>query len=43
MGSTSDKYTGKAKKAAGKATNDKPLEARGKAQEEKGKLKGMFK
>jgi uncharacterized protein YjbJ (UPF0337 family) len=42
MGSTSDKYSGKAKKAAGKMTDDKSMEAKGKAQEEKGKIKGYF-
>jgi uncharacterized protein YjbJ (UPF0337 family) len=43
MGARSDKYEGKAKKMAGKATNDKSLEAKGRAQEEMGKMKRMFK
>lgn len=42
MGGTSDKWSGKAKKMTGKATNDKELEAKGKTQEEIGKIKGKF-
>jgi uncharacterized protein YjbJ (UPF0337 family) len=43
MGDLSDKYAGKSKKMAGKAMNDKALEALGKTQEEKGKRRGLFK
>jgi uncharacterized protein YjbJ (UPF0337 family) len=42
MGSTSDKFMGKGKKMTGKMTNDKSMEAKGKVQEEKGKVKGYF-
>lgn len=42
MGDTTDKWSGKAKKMAGKATNDKEMEAKGKAKEEMGKIKGKF-
>ena len=42
MGARSDKYMGKVKKTAGKMTDDKSMEAKGKIQEEKGKLKSHF-
>jgi uncharacterized protein YjbJ (UPF0337 family) len=42
MGSTSDKYSGKAKKMAGKMTDNKKMETQGKAKEEKGKMRGYF-
>jgi uncharacterized protein YjbJ (UPF0337 family) len=35
-----DKLEGKAKQAAGKVTDNKELQAKGKVQETKGKLKG---
>lgn len=42
MGDTTDKWSGKAKKMAGKATDNKEMEAKGKAKEETGKFKGKF-
>jgi len=42
MGDTADKYTGKTKKMTGKMTDDKKMEAKGKAQEEKGKFKSLY-
>lgn len=39
MGSASDKISGKAKQAAGKAKNDKNLEAKGKLEEVRGNVK----
>lgn len=39
MSGTSDKMQGKAKQAVGKMTNDKKLQAKGKAQEAKGTVK----
>jgi uncharacterized protein YjbJ (UPF0337 family) len=42
MGATGDKYTGKAKKMSGKMMDNKKMEAKGKAQEEKGKVEGYF-
>lgn len=42
MGNTSDKWSGKAKKMAGKISDDKEMEAKGKAQEQVGKIKGKL-
>lgn len=39
MGSTSDKVSGNAKQAAGKAKNDKNLEAKGKLEKVRGNVK----
>jgi len=43
MGSGMDKMSGKAKQTAGKATNNKRMQAEGKYEEGKGKLKQQFK
>ena len=43
MSDLKDKLAGKSKKMVGKAMNNKALEARGRAQEEMGKMKRMFK
>jgi uncharacterized protein YjbJ (UPF0337 family) len=42
MGDTSNKWEGKAKKMGGKVTGDRKMEAKGKAQEEIGKIEGKF-
>lgn len=42
MGDTTNKYSGKAKKMAGKAVGDREIEAKGKVQEEVGKVEGEF-
>jgi uncharacterized protein YjbJ (UPF0337 family) len=39
MSSNADKFKGKAKQAVGKATDNKELQAKGKAQETKGRIK----
>ncbi len=39
MSGNADKFKGKAKQVAGKATNNKKLQIEGKTQETKGKLK----
>lgn len=39
MGGASDKISGNAKQAAGKATDDKSLEAKGKLEEARGNVK----
>lgn len=38
MGSTSDKMSGKAKQAVGNMTNNKEMQAKGRAQEVSGKM-----
>ena len=43
MSSTTDKISGKTKQAVGKVTNDKKLQAKGKAEEVKGKIKSTLK
>ncbi|HSW78951.1 MAG TPA: hypothetical protein VLF88_02975 [Candidatus Babeliales bacterium] len=42
MGEMKNKMTGKSKKMAGKMSNDKKLQAKGKAQEEMGNFQGNF-
>jgi len=41
MGNTTDKFSGKAKQTAGKMTDNKKLEAKGKIQEAKGNMKDI--
>jgi len=43
MSGTSDKISGKIKQVVGSATNDKELEAKGKIEETKGKVKDNLK
>ena len=43
MSGNTDKFKGKAKQVVGKATDDKKLQASGKAQETKGRLKNTIK
>ena len=43
MSSTTDKISGKAKQAVGKMTDNKEMQAKGKAEEARGKVKSTVK